>query len=77
MTACCEGPLGAVRELLRPSWFTAEPVRMTSACGAEPAEMPGKRDIENEHSNRDQSMPYLHAECSQRLVAEAKYIEGM
>jgi len=46
MTACCEGPLGAVRELLRPSWFTAAPVRITSACGAgaeAAAELPGAR----------------------------------
>jgi hypothetical protein len=25
MTLCCEGPLGAVSELDRPSWFTAVP----------------------------------------------------
>ncbi len=25
MTACCDGPLGAVRPLERPSWFTAIP----------------------------------------------------
>ena len=29
ITACCEGPLGAVSELLRPSWFTAAPVTHT------------------------------------------------
>jgi hypothetical protein len=30
-TSCCEGPWGAVRELLRPSWFTADD---TSSAGA-------------------------------------------
>ena len=27
ITCCCEGPLGAVRVLERPSWFTDEPSR--------------------------------------------------
>ena len=29
MTPCWEGPFGAVKLLLRPSWFTALPERMT------------------------------------------------
>ena len=28
MTACCDGPFGAVRELDLPSWFTAEPLNV-------------------------------------------------
>lgn len=31
---CCAGPLGAVRLLLRPSWFTAEPASIASAADA-------------------------------------------
>jgi hypothetical protein len=34
ITSCCAGPLGAVRLLLRPSWFTAEP--STTATGLPP-----------------------------------------
>ena len=30
MTACCEGPLGAVSELERPSWLTADPANATA-----------------------------------------------
>ena len=30
--ACCAGPLGAVRLLERPSWFSAAPCRSTVAC---------------------------------------------
>ncbi len=32
ITRCCEGPFGAVRPLLAPSWFTAEP-RTTASTG--------------------------------------------
>ena len=28
ITRCCEGPLGAVRELERPSWFTADATKV-------------------------------------------------
>jgi hypothetical protein len=34
-TCCCAGPLGAVRELARPFWFTAEP-RITAHGSAAP-----------------------------------------
>ncbi len=33
ITACCAGPLGTVRPLLRPSWFVADP-RMTARTGS-------------------------------------------
>jgi hypothetical protein len=29
-TSCCDGPLGAVSVLLRPSWLTAEPASSAS-----------------------------------------------
>ena len=29
---CCAGPLGAVRLLERPSWFSAHPCSTTAAC---------------------------------------------
>ena len=31
ITACCDKPLGAVRPLLRPSWFTADPAPRTES----------------------------------------------
>ena len=31
ITACCEGPLGAVSDALRPSWLAAEPQSMARA----------------------------------------------
>ena len=34
MTACCDGPLGAVRLLDLPSWFTAEPLNMITWASA-------------------------------------------
>ena len=35
MSACCEGPLGAVRLLERPSWFSAAPCSSTAACACQ------------------------------------------
>ena len=32
ITLCWDGPLGAVRELLRPSWFTAAPDTASTAA---------------------------------------------
>ena len=41
-TACCAGPLGTVRPLLRPSWLTAEP-RITARIGSPAASASERR----------------------------------
>lgn len=45
MTACCDGPLGAVKPLERPSWFTAVPssIARGATVSMSPASLRTKR----------------------------------
>ena len=59
MTACCAGPFGAVRLLLRPSWLTAAPdSRARGETDLDPVAEPAPKDGPgNSHQGRSIRAP--------------------